>query len=56
MSRYKNVGTQLKSNEDGKGSKNPQNLLRYGNQAPRTSKSNLTRGAFGNQRAHEDKK
>ena len=50
MSKYKNTGTELSMDEflaDDKGSKNPKNLIRYGDKSKRRSKTNLTKGAFG---------
>lgn len=50
MSKYKNVGRELKSEREwlsGTHSKSPENLRRYRDKSQRTSKSNLTKGAFG---------
>jgi hypothetical protein len=47
---YKNVGNELKPNADEKGLLNPENLVRFGDRSKRTTKSHLTRGAFGQPR------
>ena len=50
MSKYKNVGKELKPKDtliDSKGTKNPRNLMRYEDKSKRRSKTNLTKGAFG---------
>ena len=49
MSKYKNTGKELRKEPPPteKGSKDPKNLLRYGDKSKRTTKVNLTKGAFG---------
>jgi hypothetical protein len=46
--KYKNIGNALKDGADEKGTKNPENLARFGDRSKRTSKTHLARGAFGN--------
>ena len=47
--KYKNLGRELRTNPPPtkEGLKDPKNLARYENKAERTTKSNLSRGAFG---------
>lgn len=47
--KYKNYGKKLTWNATKEGTRDPENLLRYGDKTKRTSKSFLTRGAFGAQ-------
>ena len=47
MSKYKNVGKDINYNAVKKGEEHPKTLMRYGDKSQRTSKSYLTKGAFG---------
>jgi hypothetical protein len=45
--KYKNVGIAVSLDSNKAKLKNPEHLARYGNESKRTSKSNLSKGAFG---------
>ena len=47
MSTYKNVGKAVNQDSVKAKLQNPEHLARYGNESKRTSKSNLSKGAFG---------